>query len=153
MSVKDRKWLPFEMFPRRRFDPDFPLAFWFAGLWFYLKAFLYFCYLYMLGLEPTPYPPQAVIEIAYFGVTLIPAVLLGFALWNEKTRFVIAAIVFLVIDTPMLIFHVYQTAQAGYLDSTLAQGLEFGSLLFNVVSLAWLIGYQIAHKADFAARR
>ena len=26
-------------FPRRRFDADFPLVLWFAGLWFYLKSF------------------------------------------------------------------------------------------------------------------
>lgn len=153
MSLKDRKWLPFEMFPRRRFDPDFPLAFWFAGLWFYLKAFLYLCYLYMLGLEPTPYTTHAQIEIAYFAVALIPALLLGYALWNERARFVIPAILFLVIDTPMLIFHVYQTAQAGYLDSTLAQVLEFGSLLLNVVALGWLVGYLTIHRADVTARR
>jgi hypothetical protein len=147
MSPTDRKWFPFELCPRRRFELDFPLVFWFAGLWFYLKAFLYFCYLYMLGLEPTPYPPHALVEIGYFAVALIPAALLGFALWNEKKRFVIPAIAFLVIDTPLLIFHVYQTAMAGYLDSTLAQVLEFGSLLFNVISLGWLVGYQISRKA------
>ena len=84
--MKDRQWLPFQWFPQRRFDPNFPLAFWFAGLWFYLKSFLYLCYIYMLGLEPPPYSTDVVFEIVYFAVTMVPALLLGLALWNEKKR-------------------------------------------------------------------
>ena len=82
--MKDRQWLPFQWFPQRRFDPNFPLAFWFAGLWFDLKSFLYLCYIYMLGLEPPPYSTDVVFEIVYFAVTLVPALWLGLALWNEK---------------------------------------------------------------------
>jgi len=35
---------------KRRFELDFPLVFWFAGLWLFLKSFLCLCYLYMMGL-------------------------------------------------------------------------------------------------------
>jgi hypothetical protein len=101
--MKDRQWLPFQWFPQSRFDPSFPLAFWFAGLWFYLKSFLYLCYIYMLGLEPPPYSADVVFEIVYFAVTMVPALLLGLALWNEKKGAVIPAIIFLMVDTPVLL--------------------------------------------------
>lgn len=140
--MKDRQWLPFQWFPQRRFDSDFPLAFWFAGLWFYLKSFLYLCYVYMLGLEPPPYSTIVDFEIVYFAVTMIPALLLGLALWNEKKSVVIPAIVFLMVDTPVLLYHVIRLGQEGFLDSGLTRVLEFGSLLLNVVALGWLFGHR-----------
>ena len=54
MNPTQRKIFPFQWFPVRRFDADFPLSYWFAGLWLYLKGFLYFCYFYMQGIEPPP---------------------------------------------------------------------------------------------------
>ena len=54
MNKIDDKGQSWQLFPKSRFDLDFPLALWFAGLWFYLKSFLYVCYLYMLGLDPPP---------------------------------------------------------------------------------------------------
>lgn len=146
MKSTNQKLFPFEWFPARRFDDEFPLAFWFAGLWFYLKGFLYVCYLYMLGVEPYPYPPEAVAEIIYFGVALIPSILLGLALWNEKAWAVIPAIVFLLIDTPLLSFHVIRLAHYGFLDSGLTKGLELGSLALNVAALGWLLGYRKRQK-------
>jgi hypothetical protein len=134
------------LFPRRRFDTSFPLALWFAGLWFYLKSFLYVCYLYMLGLDPPPYLDAVVVEIVYFAVTIIPAFLLGLMLWNERKWIVPWAIAFLFVDTPLLIFHVLRLRDAGYLDSGLTMALEFGSLILNVIALGWLIGYRTLSK-------
>ena len=130
----------FELFPERRFDPDFPMVFWLAGIWFYLKTFLYLCYLYMLGLDPTPYSAAAKFEIFYFAVALVPAFILGIGFWNEKAKSWIFGIVYLVIDTPILGFHVLRMADEGYLDSGLSQFFEIGSLLMNVIVLGWLIG-------------
>ena len=146
MSSSIRKGWPLPWFPRRRFDEDFPLAFWFAGLWFYLKSFLYLCYLYMIGTEPPPYSTSEIVEVAYFGVALLPSLLLGASLWNEKKWVVVPAIFFLVLDTPFLLFHVLRLAEAGFLESGLTRALEFGSLILNVVALAWLIGYRAAAK-------
>jgi hypothetical protein len=140
--MKDRQLLPFQWFPQRRFDADFPLAFWFAGLWFYLKSFLYLCYIYMLGLEPPPYSTAVDFEIVYFAVTMIPALLLGLALWNEKKGAVIPAMIFLMVDTPVLLYHVIRLGQEGFLDSGLTRVLEFGSLVLNVVALGWLFGHR-----------
>jgi len=147
-----RQWLPFSLFPKRRFEPDFPLVLWFVGLWCYLKAFLYVCYLYMLGLDPPPYPTGAIIETAYFGAALIPALFIGYALWNEKTKFVIAAILFLAIDTPVLIYHLGRMLEAGFLDSALTKMLEFGSLILNVASLGWLVGFRASSRVRYARK-
>ena len=117
------------------------MAFWFAGLWFYLKSFLYICYLYMIGLDPPPYALDVKVEIAYFAAAFIPSFLLGLALWNEKRGAHKPAIVFLVIDTPFLLFHVMRLASEGMLESGLTSMLEYGSLALNVVALGWLIGY------------
>jgi hypothetical protein len=136
----DKPWT-LRWFPQRRFDPDFPLAFWFAGLWFYLKGFLYVCNLYMIGLEPAPYALDVKVEIVYFSVAFIPSVLLGMALWNEKRSALKAAIFFLVADTPFLLFHVMRLAGAGMLESGLTNVLEYGGLALNVMALGWLIGY------------
>jgi hypothetical protein len=129
-----------QWFPKRRFDTDFPLALWFAGLWFYLKSFLYLCYVYMLGLDPPPYSGSIKFEIAYFTVAMIPSLLLGLAMWNEKKHFAWAAILFLGIDTPILFFHVLRLASAGFLDAGLTSVLEFGSLALNVIAFVWLMG-------------
>jgi len=137
---------PWHLFPGRRFDYDFPLALWFAGLWFYLKSFLYVCYLYMLGLDPPPYSGPIIVEIVYFAVTIVPAFLLGLMLWNERKRVTTWAIGFLFVDTPMLLFHVLRLEAAGYLDSGLTKVLEFGSLVLNVIALGWLIGYRTTSK-------
>ncbi len=127
-------------FPKRRFDADFPLVLWFVGLWLYLKSFLYVCYVYMFGLEPLPLPTASVVEVVYFVVMIVPSLLLGRAMWNEKRDFVVPAIAFMVIDTPFLIFHVLRLADAGYLDSGLTTVLELGSLTLNIISFAWLLG-------------
>lgn len=153
MTSLDSTHKSFRWFPSRRFDPSFPLAFWFAGLWFYLKSFLYLCYVYMLGLDPPPYSPAVIVETAYFGATLIPCFLLGAAFWNERKWVVLPAILFLLVDTPMLIFHVVRLAQAGYMDSGLTRILEFGSLLLNVVAIGWLFGYYSSTRSSSAARR
>ncbi len=139
-----------KLFPEKRFDTDFPLVFWLAGLWFYLKSFLYFCYLYMLGLDPTPYSAAATFEIFYFAVALIPAFLLGVAFWNEKGQALVLGIVYLVIDTPILGFHVLRMADEGYLDSGLTLFFEIGSLAMNVIVLGWLIGSRSASKSTTA---
>jgi hypothetical protein len=128
-----------QWFPQRRLDEDFPLAFWFAGLWFYLKGFLYLCYLYMLGLEPPPYSDSVKFEIIYFAVAMIPCVLLGLAMWNEKRGYTWVAILFLVIDTPILFAHVMRLWEEGYLDAGLTGVLEIGSLVLNVIAFAWLL--------------
>jgi len=137
-----------KLFPERRFDADFSLIFWLAGLWFYLKCFLYFCYLYLLGLDPTPYSTAVKFEIFYFAVALIPAFLLGVAFWNEKATAVVLGIVYLVIDTPILGFHMLRMADEGYLDSGLTQFFEIGSLAMNVIVLGWLIGSLSAPKSN-----
>ena len=127
-------------FPDRRFDADFPLVLWFAGLWLYLKSFLYLCYIYMFGLEPQPLPTASLVEVVYFAVVMVPSLLLGMALWNDKRRFVTPAVAFLLVDTPFLVFHVIRLAQAGYLESGLTSVLEIGSLALNVISFSWLMG-------------
>ena len=132
---------------------SFPLAFWFAGLWFYLKSFLYLCYVYMLGLNPPPYSTAVLVETAYFAATLIPCFLLGAAFWNEKKWVLLPAILFLLVDTPMLIFHVVRLTQAGYMDAGLTRVLEFGSLFLNVVALSWLFGYYSSTKSSGSAKR
>ncbi|MDQ7783379.1 MAG: hypothetical protein RDU20_10895 [Desulfomonilaceae bacterium] len=153
MSSSERKWWSFSWFPKRRFDPDFPLAFWFAGLWFNLKSFLYLCYLYMIGTEPPPYTDSEVVEAVYFGIALLPSLCLGLALWNEKKWAVIPAIVFLVLDTPLLLFHVLRLAEAGFLESGLTRALEFGSLVLNVTAVGWLIKYRAGSGATRLARQ
>jgi len=150
MNEIDNNGQSWRLFPKRRFDLDFPLALWFAGLWFYLKSFLYVCYLYMLGLDPPPYSGDVIVEIVYFAVAILPAFLLGLMLWNERKWIVNWAIAFLIIDTPMLIYHVWRLNAAGYLDSGLTNVLEFGSLVLNVVALGWLIGYRTASKMQQA---
>ena len=128
-------------FPVRRFDPDFPLALWFTGLWFYLKSFLYICYLYMIGMDPPPYVGAAKVEIVYFGLAFLPAFLLGLALWNEKKWAVKPAVFFIVVDTPFLLFHVLRLANSGFLESGLTMVLEYGSLALNMVAIGWLIRF------------
>jgi hypothetical protein len=127
-------------FPKSRFDVDFPLVLWFVGLWLYLKSFLYLCYVYMFGLEPLPLPTASMVEVVYFVITIVPCLLLGRAMWNDKRNFVVPSIVFMAIDTPFLIFHILRLADAGYLDSGLTTVLELGSLTLNIISLAWLLG-------------
>jgi len=143
--MSDQNWLS-HWFPQRRFDPDFPTALWFAGLWFYLKSFLYFCYVYMLGTEPPPYDAWTWTEIYYFAGAMIPSLLLGLAMWREKKNMVWIAIAFFLIDTPMLVFHVKRLAELGFLDSGLTKALEFGSLGLNFVALGWLLGYVSTRK-------
>jgi hypothetical protein len=140
-------------FPDRRMDPDFPLALWLAGLWFYLKSFLYFCYVYMTGVEPPPYPPAVMAETAYFVAAIAPCILLGLAMWNEKKKFVLLAIVFLGLDTPILGLHVLRLAYGGFLDSGLTMAMELGSLTINVVSFAWLVGYYTASRTTSPSSR
>lgn len=135
-------------FPRRRFDPDFPLVLWFAGLWFYLKSFLYFCYVYMLGIEPPPYP----LETFYFALGILPSLIGGITLWNEKRWALLPAIVFLGIDTPILLFHVLRLNQAGFLDSGLTMILEYGGLALNVLAFVWLIGFYTSVRAESSGR-
>lgn len=153
MSVIPRKLFPFEWFPTRRFAPDFPLSFWFAGLWFYLKAFLYSCYFYMQGIEPPPYSGWVTLEIVYFGLTVIPCLILAVSLWNEKKQAVLPAIALLLLDTPILLFHVLRLAEAGFLDSGLTKVLEVGSLFLNVTALGWLIGSRAARAAKDASKK
>jgi hypothetical protein len=127
-------------FPQRRFDTDFPLVLWFAGLWFYLKSFLYLCYVYMFGLEPQPLPMASMIEVVYFAIMIIPSLLLGMAMWNDRRRYIGPAIAFLAVDTPVLIYHILRLMDAGYLDVGLTSVLELGSLTLNVISFSWLMG-------------
>jgi len=143
---------PLQWLPDRRFDAGFPLAFWFAGLWFYLKSFLYLCNVYTMGLEPPPYSALVIAEAVYFGLALIPSFLMGLALWNERKWIVSWAILFLLIDTPVVLYHVMQLDASGFLDSGLTKVLEFGSLGLNVISLAWLIGYRTMEKAQPPAK-
>jgi hypothetical protein len=145
--MSDQKWLS-HWFPQRRFDLDFPLALWFAGLWFYLKSFLYLCYVYMMGTEPRPYDQWTWFEIGYFAAAMIPSLLLGLAMWREKYNLLWLALLFLIIDTPVLTFHVMRLAQGGFLDSGLTKFLEFGSMGLNFVSLGWLFGYASIRRAE-----
>ncbi|MEJ2715538.1 MAG: hypothetical protein P8182_00100 [Deltaproteobacteria bacterium] len=144
MTKATRGWSWSEkLFPRRRFESDFPLVLWFAGLWLYLKSFLYVCYLYMIGVEPPPYSLATKVEIAYFALAFVPSFLLGLALWREKKAAVNLAIAFLIVDTPLLLFHVMRLSEAGFLDTGLTWLLEFGSLAVNAIALVWLIGYRM----------
>jgi len=129
-------------FPRRRFELDFPLVFWFAGLWLYLKSFLYLCYVYMMGIEPPPYSTSVLLEMIYFGAAMLPSLMLGAGLWQERKWAFVPAILFLGLDTPVLLLHVLRLAEAGFLDSGLTKMLELGSLVLNVVSIGWLMGYR-----------
>jgi len=145
-EIREKYWLLLGLLPERRFDPGFPLALWFAGLWFYLKGFLYLCYLYMIGVEPMPFPPAAQVEIVYFACAFIPSFLLGLAMWNEKRWVTKLAVVFLAIDTPFLLFHVFRLAWTGALEAGLTSMLEYGSLGLNLVALGWLVGYLMGGK-------
>jgi hypothetical protein len=147
IRMKGLDSLSIKWFPDRRLDPGFPLPVWFAGLWFYLKSFLYLCYVYMLGIEPSPFSTPAMVEIVYFSATMVPALLLGLAMWNEKEKYYLPALVFLGIDTPFLFYHVMRLDQGGFLDSGLTKVLEFGSLALNVIALGWLMGYLSARKS------
>ncbi len=146
--MSDRTWWNLRWFPDRRLEPDFPLALWLAGLWFYLKSFLYFCYVYMAGMEPPPYSPGVIAETVYFGAAIVPCILLGLAMWNEKKKFVLPAILFLGLDTPVLGLHVLRLAQAGFLDSGLTKAMELGSLMLDVVAFGWLVGYYTASRTS-----
>lgn len=141
------------LFPEYRLDPEFPLPMWFAGLWFYLKSFLYLCYVYMLGLEPPPYSSGAIFEIVYFGLAMVPAFAFGLLLWNRKEQFTLPAIVFLAADTPVLLFHIIRLGQSGFLDSGLTKIVEFGSLGLNIAALAWLISYFYSKKVEALSRQ
>jgi hypothetical protein len=150
--MRDLKIGSYSLFPRWRFDTAFPLPVWFAGLWFYLKSFLYFCYVYVLGLEPPPYGSGAVFEILYFGLTMIPCFAFGLLLWNRRLQFVLPAIIFLGIDTPVLFYHVLRLGQAGYLESGLTKVVEFGSLGLNVMAFGWLLSYFMAARIEARSR-
>lgn len=127
------------LLPEDRFDSDFPLVLWAAGLWLYLKSFLYLCNLYVIGLEPAPYQLGLKIEIAYFAIAFIPSFIIGLMLWNRRPGFEILATVFLVLDTPFLIFHIINLAQTNFLESGLTKLLEYSSLGLNFLLLGWLI--------------
>ncbi len=135
---------------QRRFEEDFPLVYWFAGLWLFLKSFLCLCYLYMIGLEPSPYSLSAWVEVIYFAVAFGPALWLAIALWNETRNAVKLAIIFFIVDTPLLFFHVLNVSKVGGLESGLTMVLEFGSLGLNFVSLGWLLSY-VAHQRGVQA--
>jgi len=130
---------------KRRFELDFPLVFWFAGLWLFLKSFLCLCYLYMIGLEPPPYSFASWVEIIYFAVAFSPALWLAIALWNETKEALKLAIAFFIVDTPLLFFHVLNVSKSGGMESGLTMVLEYGSLGLNFVSLGWLLSY-LAHR-------
>jgi hypothetical protein len=137
-----------QLFPTERLDLDFPLPVWFAGLWCYFKAFLYLCYVYMLGLEPPPYAAWTSAEVAYFGITMIPFAFLGYQLWHRVETFVTLAVLFFVVDTPILFAHVWHLGSLGFLDSGLTKVLEFGGLFLNVITLSWLLGYLSSRKSE-----
>lgn len=146
MTKSGWKLLAWDRLPgRRRFEENFPLVFWFAGLWLFLKSFLCLCYLYMIGLEPPPYTTSSVVEIAYFALAFGPALWMAIALWNEKSNVLKPAIAFFVVDTPLLFFHVLNVSKMGGLESGLTMALEYGSLGLNFASLGWLLGY-LAHQ-------
>lgn len=140
-----KRWTA-SLFPPERFELSFPLAWWLAGLWLYLKSFLYVCFVYMIGLDPPPYSGEILFEIAYFAVALFPALILAWALWNNKKWALMPAIVFFFVDTPILFMHVMRLGQEGFLDSGLTKALELGSLVLNVVCLGWLLGYRAGNK-------
>lgn len=148
MNEKPEKVWFLNWFPARRFESDFPLVFWFAGLWLLLKAFLYLCNVYTIGLEPSPYLTSVRIELVYFGAACIVSLLLGLGLWNEKKWAARPAASFLILDTPMLLFHIINLSEGGFLDSGITVALEFGSLALNLISLVWLI----ARRTQEAAR-
>ncbi len=139
MNTTTESWAA-KWFPKERFNPNFPLVLWFAGLWFYLKSFLYICYVYVFGLEPMPMPTGSIVEVIYFLLAIVPSLLLARAMWNYNRTFILPAIAFLVVDTPFLGYHILRLADAGYLDSGLTSVLELGSLTLNVIALAWLMG-------------
>ncbi|MFC1834895.1 hypothetical protein ACFL2Q_09195 [Thermodesulfobacteriota bacterium] len=145
MSHTNRKPLLAHLFPSRRLDRDFPLLYWFAGLWFYLKSFLYVCYLYGLGLEPE-LDTSSQIEVIYFAVVFIPCFLLARALWNEKHWAFWPSLVFLLVDTPFQIFHVIHLAAGGYMESTLTRILEYGALGLNMTCIGWFTGYWVSSR-------
>jgi len=147
MSIQFVSVLSHRLFPPQRFEAYFPLAVWFTGLWLYLKSFLYFCFLYMIGLDPPPYTTEIQVEITYFAIALVPALVLAWALWNEKDWGLTPAIVFLFLDTPFLFIHVLRLGQEGFLDSGLTRTLEFGGLVLNVVCLAWLLRFRVHHSS------
>ena len=138
---QDKPWI-LNWFPERRFAPDFPLVLWFVGLWFLLKSFVCLCQFYSIGLEPpSSYDTWVRTELWYFGAACIASLLLGLALWNEKKLATKLALFFLIVDTPMLFFHIMYLYSIQYLDSAIQMVLEFGSLGLNVICLGWLIGY------------
>lgn len=147
MNEKPEKVWFLNWFPTRRFELDFPLVFWFSGLWFLLKAFLYLCNVYAIGLEPSPYLLSVRIELVYFGAACIVSLMFGLALWNEKKGASKPAAIFLIVDTPMLLFHIIRLSEAGFLDSGITVALEFGSLALNLISLVWLIAYRTQEAA------
>ena len=134
------------LFPERRFETDFPLVYWFAGLWFYLKGFLYVCFLFMIGSDPGPYEPAVLFEIGYFSIAFIPALILGFGFWNEKKWALAPALVFLLADTPILLFRILRLADAGFMDSGLTQIFEIGGLFLNLATLGWLFAFKSARQ-------
>jgi hypothetical protein len=141
-----------QWFPKRRLNTDFPLVLWFAGLWFYLKSFLYLCNAYTAGMDPPPYPLSVIVETVYFALAIIPALLLGKAMWNESRRMVVWAIVFLGIDMPILLFHVFRLGYGGFLDSGLNKALEIGSLGLDFLVFGWLTGDWVAHRTGSSSK-
>ncbi len=140
MSERREKFWLLNWYPERRFAPDFPLAFWFVGLWFLLKSFVCLCQIYSIGLEPPPYSTWVKIELWYFAFACVVSVVMGLALWNEKKAVTKPALFFLIVDSPMLLFHIMYLTSIGYLDSGIQMVLEYGSLTLNVICLGWLIG-------------
>jgi hypothetical protein len=134
-----------QLLPQKRFDDDFPLVFWATGLWLYLKSFLYICNLYVIGLEPQPYQLALKVEIVYFAIAFLPAFFLGLMMWNRPRAFELLAVVFLVLDTPFLIFHIINLSQANFLESGLTKLLEYTSLGLNFLILGWLMA-QVARQ-------
>jgi hypothetical protein len=96
----------------------------------------------MLGSDPGPYEPAIIFETFYFSIALIPAVILGYAFWNEKEWALTPAIVYLLLDSPILLFRVLRLAEAGFLDSGLTQVFELGGLILDLVTLGWLFAYR-----------
>lgn len=134
------------LFPQERFDATFPVPLWFAGLWLYLKSFLYVCYVYNLGIDPPPYSSGALIEIAYFAIAIFPSFFLALALWNRKEGSVVPTLLFLAVDTPFLLYHVVRLGQMGFLDSGLTRIVEFGSLALNGIAIGLLINYLLTRR-------
>ncbi|MGD9818585.1 MAG: hypothetical protein AB7V04_07770 [Desulfomonilaceae bacterium] len=141
------------LFPDRRFDLDFPLVYWFAGLWFYLKGFLYICFLYMIGSDPGPYEPAVMFETFYFTIMVIPALVLGYGFWNEKAWAPTPGLIYLFIDTPVILFRVLRLAEAGFLDSGLTQVFELGGFFLNLFALIWLFIFRSAKQLSKSSSR